>query len=90
MKKVERQSNLNDSFQLTLQPCPPTQFSEGGVYPLKSRESINIYQNTQITVNGVENQILEKTKNGPTDCQQQSQCYINTTRGKFSPQDVQT
>ena len=47
---------------------------------LKSRESISIYQNTKVTVNGEEHQTSERLENGLIDSQQQSECYFNTTR----------
>ena len=60
------------------------------MYPPKFTESINIYQKTRITVNGVEHHALEKMESGPLDSQQRSQCFFNTTRGKVRPQDAQT
>ena len=59
-------------------------------YPVKSTESINIYQNTKITVNGVEHQTIEKMENGLILSRQQSLCYINTTPGTARPQNAQT
>ena len=60
------------------------------MYPLKSAESIKIYWNTHITLNGVEKQTIEKLENGLIDSQQPSQCYINATCGKARPQNVET
>ena len=64
---------------ITLQLFLPTQRNERDKYPLKSTESIIIYENTKLSVNGVEHQLLE-LENGLNDFQQQSQCYINFSR----------
>ena len=74
---------------ITLQLCLSTQRNERDVYPLKSTESFIIYENTKLSVNGVEHQSLE-LENGLNDFQQESQCYINTFRGTAKPQDAQT
>ena len=59
------------------------------MYLLKSTESINIYHKTKIAINEVEHQSLEKLENGLIGSQQQSQCFINTTRGETRRQDAQ-
>ena len=79
-------SDAKDTFQLGLQLCLATQRSVS----IKVHRVHYFYQNTTITVNGVEHQTLEKKENGLNDSQQQLQYYINATRLKIRPQDAQT
>ena len=60
------------------------------MYPLKSTESISIYQNTTTTVHIVEHQTVKKMEIELIDSQQQSWSYIITSCGKAGPQVAQT